>query len=137
MTGCLGDKSALARLHMSAVDAVLSPLIERGLVAICAVTEYELLYSARNTADFQQVRAWIRLAFTWVPVSDKVWQRALDIQGALVEHGQHRCAGLPDILIAATAEHEHLTVLHYDRDFETIAEVTGQPTEWVVPPGTV
>jgi len=27
-------------------------------------------------------------------------------------------------------------VLHYDRDFDLIAEVTGQPVEWVVPYGT-
>jgi hypothetical protein len=27
-------------------------------------------------------------------------------------------------------------VLHYDKDFDRIAEVTAQPTEWVVPPGS-
>jgi len=44
---------------------------------------------------------------------------------------------LPDLLIAAVAERERVTVFHYDGDYELIAKVTGQPTHWVVPPGTV
>jgi len=36
---------------------------------------------------------------------------------------------IPDLIIAATAELAGLTVLHLDKDFEIIAEVTGQPTE--------
>jgi predicted nucleic acid-binding protein len=34
------------------------------------------------------------------------------------------------------AEAHDLTVLHYDADFELIADVTGQPQEWIVPRGT-
>ncbi|HEY0806728.1 MAG TPA: PIN domain-containing protein [Pseudonocardiaceae bacterium] len=44
---------------------------------------------------------------------------------------------LPDLLIAAAAERRGLTVLHYDRDFELIADVTGQQHEWVVLRGTI
>ena len=40
------------------------------------------------------------------------------------------------LLVAATAERFALTVLHYDRDYERIAEITGQPTEWIIPAGT-
>ncbi|MGP7997281.1 MAG: hypothetical protein ACLPKI_08170 [Streptosporangiaceae bacterium] len=43
----------------------------------------------------------------------------------------------PDLLIAAVAERERVTVLHYDSDCELIAHVTGQPVTWVVPRGTV
>ncbi|MET9515408.1 hypothetical protein [Streptomyces sp. NPDC002994] len=39
------------------------------------------------------------------------------------------------MLIAATAERHGVAVLHCDGDFDTIAAVTGQPPEWVVPPG--
>ena len=35
------------------------------------------------------------------------------------------------------AEQSGLVVLHYDADFDLISRVTGQPCEWVVPPGTV
>jgi hypothetical protein len=41
----------------------------------------------------------------------------------------HRGPAVPDLLVAAAAERAGLTVLHVDRDFETIAEVTGQPVE--------
>ncbi|MEV4059318.1 hypothetical protein [Nonomuraea dietziae] len=53
----------------------------------------------------------------------------------MAKSGKHRGPSIAALLIAATAEAWELTVLHYDRDFETIAEVTQQPTEWVVPPG--
>ena len=48
-----------------------------------------------------------------------------------------RSVGLPDLLIAAVAERERVTVLHYDSDHELIAQVTGEPMQWVVPRGTV
>jgi len=44
---------------------------------------------------------------------------------------------IPDLLIAATAERHGATVLHNDKDYDLIAEVTGQPAEWVVPRGSV
>ena len=49
--------------------------------------------------------------------------------------GEHRGAKPVDLVVAAAAEAEGLTVLHYDADYERIAEVTGQPTEWVAPRG--
>ncbi len=44
---------------------------------------------------------------------------------------------MPDLLIAATAEADDLTVLHYDADFERIAAVSGQTSEWIVPAGSI
>jgi len=38
-----------------------------------------------------------------------------------------RAVGLPYVPIAAVAERERVTVLHYDGDYELIAQVTGQP----------
>lgn len=55
----------------------------------------------------------------------------------LVERGQHRSAGVGDLLVAATAEIEGLTIWHYDADFDMIAAVTGQTSAWVVPQGTM
>ena len=62
--------------------------------------------------------------------------RAFQVQGELADAGLHRSAKIGDLIIAAAAEQADLVVRHYDRDFERIAEVTGQPIEWVVPPGT-
>jgi predicted nucleic acid-binding protein len=55
--------------------------------------------------------------------------RAVELQLVLAERGLHRAPSIPDLLIAATAELADLTVLHLDKDFELIAELTGQPTE--------
>jgi predicted nucleic acid-binding protein len=46
-----------------------------------------------------------------------------------IDRGQHRIPSIPDLIIAATAELAGLTVLHLDKDFEVIAQVTGQPVE--------
>jgi hypothetical protein len=62
--------------------------------------------------------------------------RALEVQRMLAERSQ-RGRTLPDLIAAAAAEAEGLTVLHYDADFDRIAVVTGQPVEWVVPRGSV
>lgn len=133
----LADKSALARLHLPPVQAELAPLITQGLVAVCEVTELELLFSARNLVDYERIRDSLIPSFTWVPIGDEVWRRALEVQHALAAKGQHRGPNIPDLLVAAGAEAAGLTLLHYDRDFETIAAVTSQPVRWVVPPGTV
>ncbi len=58
-----------------------------------------------------------------------VEDRAIEVQAALADLGHHRAPSVPDLLIAATAELARLTVLHVEKDFELIAEITGQPVE--------
>ena len=60
----------------------------------------------------------------------------LKVQRLLAGRSQ-RGRKVPDLLIAAAAEEAGLTVLHGDADFDGIASVTGQPSEWVVAAGTV
>ncbi len=62
-------------------------------------------------------------------LTPRIEDRAVGIQAALAERGQHRAPSVPDLLIAATAELASLTVLHVDKDFELIAELTQQPLE--------
>lgn len=133
----LADKSALARLHHSAVQDKLLPLIQRGLVGVCGATEIEMLYSARNMQERMWMKQQLLDACDPVSTPDDLWRRASDIQEALTEKGQHRSAGVSDLVIAATAQAHGLTVIHYDRDFDTIAAFTEQPVEWVVPAGSV
>jgi predicted nucleic acid-binding protein len=64
-------------------------------------------------------------------------ESARQIQAELVARGQHRAVAIPDLLVAAVALAEGLAVLHYNGDFNLIAAITGQPTEWVVAPGTM
>jgi predicted nucleic acid-binding protein len=133
----LADTSALARLHRPEVAAVLGPLIEAGLVATCGVIEFEISWAARTGAEFDQVRADRDEGYEWLSTHDADWRRALGVQGELWRHGRVRAVGFPDLLIAAVAEREQVVVLHYDSNYDIIAEVTGQPVQWVVPRGVV
>jgi predicted nucleic acid-binding protein len=131
----LADKSVWARLTKPAVRATVAPRVDRGLVGTCPIIDLELLYSARTGSEHDHFRAQ-RTAFEYFPMTDGIAQRAVEVQGLLAQRAQHRSVSIPDLLIAATAERYALTVLHYDGDYDRIAAVTGQATEWVVPPGT-
>jgi predicted nucleic acid-binding protein len=133
----LADTSALARLHHPVVAAVLAPLIEAGVVATCGVIEFELGWATRSGTELDQLRADRDAGYEWLATHDGDWRRALDVQALLWRSGQVRAVGLPDLLIAAVAERERVTVLHYDGDYDFIAQITGQPTHWVVARGTV
>ncbi len=73
----------------------------------------------------------------WIDVTAEAMDRALDVHRMLAAHSQHRHFRLPDLVIAATAEEHGVTVLHYDADYDRIAEVTGQPVEWVADKGSL
>jgi predicted nucleic acid-binding protein len=133
----LADTSALARLNRPTVAAVLVPLTEAGLIATCGVIEFELGWATRSSAEFDLVRADRDEGFDWLATHDEDWHRALDVQGMLWRSGHMRAVGFPGLLIAAVAEREDVTILHYDSDYDLVAEVTGQPMQWVVPRGTV
>ncbi|MGF1663780.1 MAG: PIN domain-containing protein [Kineosporiaceae bacterium] len=80
---------------------------------------------------------WPRSAgFELLDMDQTVWDSAAATQRALAAHGRLRAVGIPDLLIAATAARHRVTVVHHDRDFDHIASVTGQPVQWVVPPGS-
>ncbi len=133
----LADTSALARMHHPVVAAVLAPLIEAGVVATCGVIEFELGWATRTGAEFDQLRADRDAGYEWLATQDEDWRRALDVQASLWRGGRMRAVGLPDLLTAAVAERERVTVLHYHGDYDFIAQVTGQQMQWVVPRGTV
>ncbi len=133
----LADTSALSRLSNPIVAAVLAPLVEAGAVGMCGMVALELLYSARSPAEHARSRDHMRRGFELLPIGDGEWERAIEVQAALAAKGRLREVKLPDLLIAATAERHRVTVLHYDSDFDAIAQVSGQRTEWVVPRGSV
>lgn len=130
------DKSALARMPLESVRARLAPILEAGQAATCSLIDLEVLYSARNAQEHEKIRQRRRLAYDAVPMTEAIFQRAIDVQAQLAHRSQHRLP-IPDLLIAAAAEAAGLIVLHYDRDFDRIAAVTGQTVEWVVAPGSL
>lgn len=130
MTAWLIDTSALVRLGRSPDAEVWAGRIERGLVRICTVTRLEVGFSARSAKDLRN--GFERPPLARMPVeylTPAMEDRAVEVQVALGERGQHRAASIPDLLIAATAELSQLAILHDDKDFELIADITGQPIE--------
>lgn len=124
------DKSAYSRLDESPDFAPWINRINRGLVYIASVTLLEVGWSARSVEDW-------RLLVNEPPtvnlliehLTPAMEDRAVEVQGLLAERGHHRAPSIPDLLIAATAELAGISVLHVDKDFDLIAEVTGQPVE--------
>ena len=126
----LVDKSALVRLGSAPNADEWANRINRGLVHVATVTLLEVGFSARSAEEH-------RLALRHPPVSampvehatPAIERRAVVVQSLLAAAGRHRAPSVPDLLIAATAELAGLTVLHLDKDFELIADLTGQPLE--------
>lgn len=131
------DTSAAARMRLVAVADRLEPLVSGGLVATCATLDAEALYSARNPAEYEQVRGDRREAYEYLPTDDVHWQRAFDAQRTLARSGRYRAVGMADLLTAMLAAEHGLTVLHFDSDFEIVAEVVDFEHRWVLPRGTV
>jgi predicted nucleic acid-binding protein len=125
------DTSGLARILQKEHRAVWADFLSAGVIAVCPVVELEFLYSARSLADRLDKQRLLGQVFAWVPMADRAFERAAQVQEALTRRGQHRSAGAVDLLIAATAERHQLIVLTEDRDFETVAAVTGQPVRRV------
>jgi len=133
----LADKSALTRRDTRPeVRDVLEPLLVAGEIATCGIVDLELLYSARDRATYRALTEALR-GMPRVAVDDAAVSRALAVQAMLAERSQHRAVPLPDLLVAACAEQAGLTVLHYDADFDRIAQLTNQATQWIVPRGSV
>lgn len=134
----LVDTSALVRiLRDEAVRTRWEQQITAGTIAVCPIVELEVLYTARSKAERDERLELLRAAFAWVLMPDRVFDRAARVQAALTDLGAHRSAGAVDLLIAATAELHGLSLLHYDRDFEQLARVTGQRTQWLAAPGDI
>jgi predicted nucleic acid-binding protein len=130
VTTWLIDKSALVRLAVGPDAQVWADRIGRGMVHITTLTLLEIGYSARSAADLRE--ATHRPPLSLMPVeylTPTMERRAVEVQALLADQGKHRAPGIPDLLIAAAAERAGLTVLHLDKDFDVIAEVTRQPVE--------
>jgi predicted nucleic acid-binding protein len=131
----LVDTSVLKRLRTAEIRAVVEPLAMAGRVGRAGICDLEVGYSARNAEEWDRLIGALD-AFQAVPTTERHVRRALQVQRLLAERSQ-RGRKIPDLLVAAAAEELDAAVLHYDADFDLIAETTGQPCEWVVPAGSV
>jgi len=124
----------VTRLRAVAVRERVQALDGVGL-ARTAMTDLEVGFSARNGDEWDRLMVALD-TFQLVDVDARHVARARQVQRLLAVRGL-RGRKVPDLLIAAVAEATARTVLHYDADFDHIATVTGQATEWIVPQGSV
>ena len=130
MTGWLIDKSALVNLSKSPDAEQWLERIGRGLVSITTPTRLEIGYSARSASELRrQDQDGLLSHLPLIYLTPGIENRAFEVLTLLAGRGQHRAPSLPALLIAAGAELSELTVLHVDKDFALIAEITGQPEE--------
>ena len=131
----LVDTSVISRLGEPAVRAVIDALTHTGQIGRAGITDLEVGYGSRNAREWDQDMADLSV-FKLVETTAEHVQRARQVQRLLASRSQ-RGRKVPDLLIAAAAEQDHLVLLHYDSDFDLIAKVTGQQCQWVVPAGTI
>lgn len=111
-------------------------LVERDDVVLCTPVALELLYSARSRTDYEEIASGLD-GFQHLPLDSRCEALAVRTQALLAARGQHRGPAPVDLLIAAIADAYGVTLLHYDRHFDVIARVTGQPAEWLARRGSL
>lgn len=135
------DNSAWARLAPGALPEgaliTTSDSIRAGRVAASLPLMLEAGYSARNAADHRKLMEMFR-ALPFATIDDQVERRAAEAQGELAASGHHRLPPV-DLITAALAERHRLTLIHYDADFDLLAERTSLRfgAEWIADRGSV
>ena len=135
----LADTSAWTNRHKNpAVLADFESRLIAGRIATCPIVRLELLWSTRDGCEFRGRRTRLT-ALTDIAIGPREWDRATDVFAFLADAGplHHRRVALPDLLVAAAAELAGMPVCHYNRDFDVIAEITGQPLRAIAPLGSL
>ncbi len=131
------DTSAWARMRMPLVARRLTAILQAAAAATCLPLDLEDGRSARNYPDAKVIRTRRGEVMTDLPITAAVASRARDLQLALTQRGYHRAVSPVDLIVAAVAAEYGAIVVHYDHDFELIAEVSGARCEWVAPAGSL
>ena len=122
VAGWILDKSVAARADKPRVVSQLEEMA--GSLFICPVGELEQLYSARSGRDYDALKADLHATFEVVAAPPDLMERALRLQQDLAHHhGMWHRTPIPDLLIAETALHHEVGVVHIDGDYDRIAEV--------------
>ncbi len=129
------DTSVLTRLREPAVRGAIEPKARQGELARASISDLEIGFSARNADEWDRLADAVE-AFELLETTREDVRRARQVQRLLASKHQ-RGRKVPDLLVAAAAEARNLIVLHYDADFDRIADVTGQSTQWVLPAGSI
>lgn len=135
----LFDTSALIlAARVRSVGEILADAVAADELALSEPVLLEYLNGARNSEEYDRFERGLRAA-RLVRTTPEDWDRALEVHRSLAQTGpgHQRSVRLPDLIIAAVGERNGLSLVHYDADYDRIAAVTGQPTRWVAPLGSI
>jgi hypothetical protein len=136
----LADTSAWSwtRVVGGNIRQAFDEAIINGEIATCDMVRLELLYSTQTAGEFEALRNDLGALPDW-PIGKPQWDRALEVYEKLARKAglHHRAVKHPDLLIAAAAEAAGIPVVHYDEDYDLIAQITGQQTRWLAPRGSL
>ena len=138
MTRFCIDTSAWHRATDQRVAAVWRHHLEADELAICDQVRLEILFSAQSAKDYDALAQELS-GLPTIPTDAATFERALEVQRLLAHVGglHHRSVKIADLIIAAATEAAQTPVLHYDSDYDRIAELTSQPVQWIAPPGSL
>ena len=105
-------------------------------IATCTPVALELLFSARGPADYRLLANDLE-SLPWIVSDVRAERAARSTQASLAERSQHRGSTPIEVFVAALAAANGLVLLHYDRHFDAITRITGQPTEWLARRGSL
>jgi predicted nucleic acid-binding protein len=135
------DNSAWARLTQGAIARsrakTIVEWIDQRELAVCLPFLLEAGYSARSAADRKMLMTRLD-QLPRIAIDSEVERMALQAQRELAEIGHHRLSPM-DVMIAACAHRAEAGVLHYDGDYDLLAEHTSLifESEWLAAPGTL
>lgn len=135
------DNSAWARLASSRLDQDRADKVAAWMdelqLATCLPFLLEAGYSARSGSERTAMMSDLA-RLPRVEIDREIEQTAMAAQRELAEVGHHRLAPT-DVVIAACAHAAGTGVLHYDRDYDLLAEHTSLAfeSEWLAPPGVL
>ncbi|MEU0055893.1 PIN domain-containing protein [Streptomyces sp. NPDC006334] len=116
------DTSGLVRLLRDPqLQTAWYDAIDAGAIASCYVQRAEFLYSARNGREYDEIAEMFTDLYPDVSVPKNAGRWISGVQHRMARAGEHRSASAVDLVIAATAAHHGLAVLHDDADYPAIA----------------
>ncbi len=131
------DNSAWSRANRPEVREDWNRALQADRLRISPVARLEILYSARNGTIFDELAEELS-ELRPAQLTPAIIRAAQDAMRTLA----HRSAGaqrlpLVDYLLAATAQDTASAILHYDRDFDTLAEIIDFESIWLAPRGSI
>jgi predicted nucleic acid-binding protein len=95
--------------------------IDAEAIGSCYPQRAEFLYSARSATEYEEIAEMFGDLYPDVSVPKNAGRWIAAVQHQMARAGEHRSAPAVDLIIAATAAHHGLAVLHDDAGYRTVA----------------